>query len=117
MRSSDGGQTRLPPEPPKYVPCNGPQKHSKEIVMRLFPPPLQIADDEGFTPEKDIFGRADIGRGLTSLLARVNEPLVVAVDGQWGSGKTTFLKMWAGELRKSDIPVVYFDAYEHDYVD
>jgi nucleoside-triphosphatase THEP1 len=85
--------------------------------MRLFPPPLEIGDEEGFTPAKDIFGRAHLGSGLTNLVGSVSDPTVIAVDGQWGSGKTTFLKMWAGELRKSNFPVVYFDAFERDYVD
>lgn len=85
--------------------------------MHLFPPPLVIRDTEGFTREKDIFGRATIGRGLTNILMNVTNPLVIAVDGQWGSGKTTFLKMWAGELRKAGIPIVYFDAFEHDYAE
>jgi type IV secretory pathway VirB4 component len=78
--------------------------------VRLFPPPVQIGEQEGFSPEKDIFGRADHGRRLTNLITAVSDPLVIAIDGQWGSGKTTFLKMWAGELRKSGFPVIYFDA-------
>ena len=43
--------------------------------------------------------------------------MVIAVDADWGAGKTVFLKMWAGELRKAGIPVVYFDAFANDYVD
>lgn len=85
--------------------------------MRLFPPSLEVGDEEGFTPEKDIFGRAQLGAGLTNLVNSVSDPTVIAVDGQWGSGKTTFLKMWAGELRKAGFPVVYFDAFENDHVD
>ena len=41
---------------------------------------------------------------------------MIALDGQWGSGKTTFLKMWAGELRNAGFPVVYFDAFANDYI-
>jgi predicted KAP-like P-loop ATPase len=85
--------------------------------MRLFPPPLEIGDEEGFTKEKDIFGRSGIGRGLTNIISRVTDPLVIAVDNEWGTGKTTFLKMWAGELRKLGVPVIYFDAFQHDYVE
>src|SRR4051794_12854614 len=85
--------------------------------MRIFPPPLVIGEVEGFTPEKDIFGRAETGKGLTSLVESVTDPLVIAVDAQWGSGKTTFLKMWAGELRKAGFPVIYFDAFESDYIE
>lgn len=84
--------------------------------MRIFVPPLEIGDEEGFTPEKDLFGRKDFGDGLTRLIINVDDPLVIALDGQWGSGKTTFLKMWAGELRKQGFPVVFFDAFANDYM-
>ena len=74
--------------------------------MRIFPPPLEIGDTEGFTPEKDLFGRAELAKGLTNLLGAISDPMVLAIDAQWGSGKTTFLKMWAGELRQRRFPVV-----------
>lgn len=85
--------------------------------MRIFPQPLQIGDTEGFTAEKDIFGRHELGTGLTNLVGSVADPMVIAIDGQWGTGKTTFLKMWAGQLRQQGFPVIYFDAFENDYVD
>ncbi len=84
--------------------------------MRLFAPQLQIGDQEGFSAGKDLFERASIGQGLTNLVSSITDPLVIALDGPWGSGKTTFLKMWAGELRKRNIPVIHFDAFEHDYL-
>ena len=67
--------------------------------MRLFPPTLEIGEKEGFTKEKDIFGRSTTGKGLTNIVCQVTDPLVIAIDNEWGTGKTTFLKMWAGELR------------------
>jgi cytidylate kinase len=85
--------------------------------MRIFLPPLEIGDTEGFTKEKDLFGRSTIGDGLTNFVTSVTDPTVIAVDGQWGSGKTTFLKMWAGELRKAGFAVVYFDAFQNDYAE
>jgi hypothetical protein len=85
--------------------------------MKIFPPPLEIGDEEGFAAGKDIFQRASLGAGLTTLVGSVSDPMVVALDSQWGSGKTTFLKMWAGELRKAGFPVVLFDAFESDYID
>ncbi|HHG89047.1 MAG TPA: hypothetical protein ENJ90_01030, partial [Devosia sp.] len=66
---------------------------------------------------KDLFGRADLGEGMTNLVTTISDPLVIAFDGKWGTGKTTFLKMWAGELRKLEIPVIFFDAFENDYAD
>ncbi len=83
--------------------------------MRLFPAELEIEDDEGFATEKDIFQRKKIGVGLTNILTSVVDPCVVAVDGSWGSGKSVFLKMWAGALRNDGIPVIYFDAFKNDY--
>ena len=83
--------------------------------MRIFPAELQIGELEGFSPEKDIFGRKELGLSLTQLFRSVAEPTVLAVDAQWGAGKTAFLKMWAGELRQAGFSVVYFDAFQHDY--
>jgi hypothetical protein len=85
--------------------------------MHIIPPALEIGDNEGFTTVNDIFKRATIGRGLTNFVMHVTDPAVIAVDGQWGSGKTAFLKMWAGELRNAKFPVVYFDAFENDYAE
>jgi hypothetical protein len=78
---------------------------------------LVVTDLEGFSPEKDLFGRADLALGLSNLLGSIADPVVLAIDAPWGSGKTAFLKMWAGELRKSNFPVVYFDAFENDFAD
>jgi len=85
--------------------------------MKIFPPPLAVGPTEGFDPAKDIFNRAGLGEGLANLVATATDPLVIAVNGQWGSGKTTFLKMWGGLLREAKYPVVYFDAFESDYLD
>lgn len=85
--------------------------------MRLFPPAFEVSLDEGFSPERDLFGRAPIAAGLTKLIEKVDQPLVIGLDGDWGSGKTTFLRFWTGELRKGGFPVVFFDAFQNDYAD
>ena len=85
--------------------------------MKVYPDPLVISDVEGFASTKDLFGRASLGSGLSNLVTVVENPMVIAVDGVWGSGKSTFLKMWGGELRKANFPVIAFDAFENDYVD
>ncbi|WP_162238143.1 P-loop NTPase fold protein [Rhizobium sp. Leaf306] len=85
--------------------------------MRIYPKPLEIGDNEGFSTGKDLFAKADLANGMSNLVATVEDPLVIAFDGQWGSGKTTFLKLWAGELRNAGHPVIFFDAFENDYVE
>lgn len=83
--------------------------------MRLFPQEPQIGNHDGFTKENDIFQREALGQGMTKLVTRVEHPLVIALDGKWGSGKTVFLKQWAGELRKKNFPVIYYDAFANDH--
>lgn len=85
--------------------------------MRIFGSEPSINDFDGFKPEIDIFERVALGEGLTHLVTFADDPLVIAIDADWGTGKSVFLKMWAGELRKLQIPVIYFDAYANDYVD
>jgi len=85
--------------------------------MRIFPPPLDIGDNEGFDPQKDIFGRAEFGRGIANLLQVSDDPLVIMLDAPWGMGKTTFISMLTGHLRNEGFPVIYFDAFKNDHVD
>mgnify|MGYP001033346793 CR=1 FL=1 len=83
--------------------------------MRLITPPLVIEEDEPF--KNDILGRKAYGQALLNLVAQSNDELVISLDGQWGEGKTTFVKMWQGLLNQSDIPNIYIDAFANDYID
>jgi hypothetical protein len=83
--------------------------------MRLFPPELEIGPEEGFTRENDLFDRRPFGEKLTRIIQTLEDPLVLLLDGQWGTGKTTFIKMWCGELTKLKVPSIYFDAFANDY--
>ena len=51
------------------------------MVMHIFPPQLEIGDEEGFSEEKDIFELKEFGEGLMHLNERVEDPLVIALDG------------------------------------
>jgi predicted KAP-like P-loop ATPase len=84
-------------------------------IMRLFPQELDIPLSEGFSPRLDIFGRKSFGDRLTNIVKAVETPLVTLLDAPWGLGKTTFIKMWIGELNKNRIPAIYFDAFANDY--
>ena len=82
--------------------------------MKIVPPePTVDLYKEGFE-ETDILQRKKTGDALSDLLNRVDEPLVVALDGKWGTGKTYFLKRWAGEHQVAI--TVYFDAFANDYI-
>jgi KAP family P-loop domain len=86
-------------------------------ALRLSPPELEIGVDEGFTPERDIFGRKPFAEQLTRIVRRIDGPAVLLLDSPWGTGKTTFVKMWLGELSKADVPNIYFDAFANDYLE
>ena len=65
---------------------------------------------------KDIFGYAEFGGRLANIVRNLQTPLVLALTGGWGSGKSVFAKQWAGELQKSEgAPVIYFDAFANDH--
>jgi hypothetical protein len=86
-------------------------------AFKLFPPTIKVELNDGFTDDIDVFGRKYIGLGIKNLLETVSDPLVLCVDGEWGTGKTIFLQMLAGELRNTGFPVIAFDAFENDYID
>mgnify|MGYP000566091442 CR=1 FL=1 len=74
---------------------------------------------EGFG-SRDVLHRKEIGIQLSKLVEAISDPLVIAVDGSWGSGKTFFLKSWVGahELENSGKALtIYVDAFRHEYLD
>lgn len=42
---------------------------------------------------------------------------VMSLSGEWGSGKTTFVKMWQQHLENNGYTTLYYNAWENDYVD
>ncbi|MCX9111725.1 KAP family NTPase [Aeromonas veronii] len=86
--------------------------------MKLTVPELKINDGEGFSTEKDLFNRKPFGDRLYNLIMNSDDNLVLALDAQWGEGKSTFIKMWSGENKYKQEPpleTIYFDAFENDY--
>lgn len=60
--------------------------------MLIKVPELIIPQDNPF--QNDALGRLESAEILTQLISTINEPFVLSIDSTWGSGKTTFLKMW-----------------------
>jgi hypothetical protein len=86
--------------------------------VKIVSPEVQISNDTGFDPAIDIFRRKDFGERLANLIENADGNVVIALDADWGQGKSTFIKMWRGHLshhRDSKIQSVYFDAFENDY--
>ena len=82
--------------------------------MRLTPPEPENLE-KGFTAENDLFVYRLFAERLTNLVQNIEEPLVIALDGPWGSGKSVFVKQWAGLLRGRGAHVIQFDAFGNDH--
>lgn len=89
-----------------------------ERKLHLFPQDTDVVLYEtGF--EVDILERGHISKQLSDLVERIESPIVIALDDKWGSGKSYFLKRWAGAHQKENngsAITVYFDAFESDYM-
>jgi len=83
--------------------------------MKLVTPTLLVEDSDGFG--KDILKRQEFGDALLNLVSRSTDELVISLDGKWGEGKTTFVKMWQGLLKEKGIPSIYIDAFKNDYTE
>ncbi|MEZ9233682.1 P-loop NTPase fold protein [Vibrio amylolyticus] len=56
------------------------------------------------------------GNYLSSYLRSQKKPLVLNLNGTWGTGKTHFLKQMYSDLRfKHDYPVIYIDSWKSDF--
>ncbi len=87
------------------------------MTQAIFPfsDPNNLDLSEGFEAGNDTFGHADFGLHLARILTESDLDLPLALEGEWGTGKTYFLKMLEGHMRKSGGVVVYFDAYRFDH--
>lgn len=88
--------------------------------MKLYPPEPQIdLYREGFQ-SKDLLNRQPTSKSLSSLVERFEDPLVIVLDGPWGSGKSYFLRRWVGAHtleNEGSATTVYFDAFANDFLD
>ena len=83
--------------------------------MKIKPPQPHIPENNPFA--EDALGREQSAKALTQLISTIDEPFVLAIDSTWGTGKTTFLKMWLQALRNDGYPCLYFNAWENDFSD
>ena len=74
---------------------------------------MDIRPDAPFAD--DALGRENLARFLTQRVGSSVTPYTLALDANWGEGKTTFLKMWQAHLKDSDFQCVYYDAWASDF--
>lgn len=71
--------------------------------------------------DEDIYDRKIIAENLTKIIDSQNDPMVLSLDSEWGTGKTTFVTMWKNMLDSekeynSKFETLYFNAWENDYI-
>ena len=77
------------------------------------PRDIDVPENDPF--KYDLLERKQPVEILTHLVGSIEGPCVIAVDAPWGTGKTTFLRVWAQCLRNKGFPVVEFNAWETDF--
>jgi len=83
--------------------------------MKLKPLPLEIPPDNPFSVDK--LNRKESAEILSELIGQIEVPFVLAVDYQFGTGKTTFVIMWRYYLKSLGYPCIHFNAWETDYTE
>ena len=68
--------------------------------------------------QEDKLDREKLAPVLTSIAdAYAHSGAVLAIDGEWGSGKTTFVKMWRQYLTNAGYKTLYFNAWATDFIE
>lgn len=83
--------------------------------MLVKAPEIQVPEENPF--QFDALNRSENAVILTKLISTINEPFVLSIDSKWGSGKTTFIRMWKQYLENNEYKVIYFNAWENDIND
>ncbi len=60
-------------------------------------------------------GREKYAKILTNIATTYSDGFVLAINNEWGAGKTTFIKMWQQHLNNGEFKTLYFNAWENDY--
>ncbi|WP_167612707.1 KAP family P-loop NTPase fold protein [Maribellus sediminis] len=81
--------------------------------MRIRHNDIEINKTDPFSNCK--LGRKEYALVLTDIVKNFNDGFVLAIDNEWGTGKTTFVKMWKQYLDNNDFKTLYFNAWENDF--
>lgn len=66
--------------------------------------------------ESDKLDRKDAIENLSHLIVSTKEAFTLSINADWGTGKTTFIKLWQTYLKKEhQVNSIYFSAWEDDF--
>lgn len=81
---------------------------------------MKIKHHEIEIPQENPFAncklvREPYARVLTDIANTYADGFVLAINNEWGTGKTTFVKMWQQQLKNDGFQTIYFNAWENDF--
>ena len=65
----------------------------------------------------DLFERQKVANNFTKIIESIEQPYVLSINSRYGSGKTFFLKRWAEDLKQKGEHVVFFNAWNCDFIE
>lgn len=76
---------------------------------------IEIPEDKPFANDK--LGRLPYVENFESIISLYGETgCVMAINGAWGTGKSTFVKMMVQDMKNKGFKPLYFNAWENDFV-
>jgi len=81
--------------------------------MRIKHKDLDIPETEPFKFCQ--LDRSQYAAVLTEVVRTYSDGFVLSLNNQWGTGKTTFIKMWNVYLQTKEFKTIYFNAWENDF--
>lgn len=67
--------------------------------------------------ENDFWEREALANRLTDHISRINVGATIAIDAEWGAGKTWFVENWQEKLKVDGFEVIYLNSFNQDYID
>ncbi|HET6725984.1 MAG TPA: P-loop NTPase fold protein [Gammaproteobacteria bacterium] len=83
--------------------------------MKLKPVSIEVPKGDPF--RNDALDRKESIGFLSKLSADVDPPFVICIDSPWGTGKSTFLKMWMQYQTADNVEPLYFNSWKTDFAD
>ncbi len=81
---------------------------------------MKLKHNEITIPEENPFANCKLAREpyariLSDIVRSYTDGFVLALNNDWGTGKTTFIKMWQQMMINDGYQVIYFNAWENDF--
>jgi len=81
---------------------------------------MKIKHHEIEIPQENPFANCKLAREpyarvLSDIVNTYADGFVLAINNEWGTGKTTFVKMWQQQLKNEGFQTIYFNAWENDF--